>query len=170
VSNQTHPQYPRSSNVIKINRKQKNKHGLGFISSFNKNTPTVTGTFETKINISTPTQRYVGSPEQQLFVGGQSITEFIPLNLQQQPEDNHNEPDLTSTIQTDNKNDDDNDDNDNPVTPQTPVTDQKDLLQFSHTADSALTDSTSNNMKPANKTGAIPVIKQYTKPSKISRF
>eukprot|EP01083_Nonionella_stella_P031044 85048_1 len=100
----------------------------------------------TKLNIITPTQRYTGSPEQRiLFSGPSSLTEFIPLNLKGSSAEETEDPTITP--------------NPNVI--------------FSQTADSALTDSTSVNMKPlkpANVTGSIPVISKYQKPSKISRF
>ena len=84
----------------------------------------------------------------------QSITEFIPLNLAENEEENE-EHTVTVTA--------------------TPTTDkhEEEELAYSQTADSMLADSTSNNMKPqkpANNTGAIPVINKYKKPSKLSGF
>ena len=92
-----------------------------------------TKTFGPKVQ-QTPTQRYVGSFEQQLFVGPRSITEFSPINLEEQQKE----------------------ESESAVSPNT-----ANKTAFSQTADSAITDSTSNNMMPANRTGAIPVIQKH---------
>lgn len=109
------------------------------------NTPTAgttTGTMPTRINVETPTQRFRGSPEQQLFMGPQSITEFIPLQLTE---------DVTATNISNGVS------GDGLITPDTPST-----------ATTATDNEVFNSpLRPANRTGSIPVIQKYSKPSKM---
>eukprot|EP00484_Ammonia_sp_Unknown_P016523 CAMPEP_0197038134 /NCGR_PEP_ID=MMETSP1384-20130603/15139_1 /TAXON_ID=29189 /ORGANISM="Ammonia sp." /LENGTH=608 /DNA_ID=CAMNT_0042468529 /DNA_START=126 /DNA_END=1952 /DNA_ORIENTATION=- len=185
----------QQSNVIKIQPKAKqanrNRHGLGLISSW-KNTPTATGTYPSRINIHTPTQRYQGSPEQRLFVEamGKSITEFMPMTpldparaLVTPPRQDGVSPPQTDqfveqrVMENMNAMMEENEEKRERIEEEevededtTPQTNQDDLVQYSHIADSDITDSHSINMHPANKTGAITVIKKNAKPSKIGRF
>ena len=147
-----------SSNAIDVNERNaiqyhakihSHHHGIHHVADNNAvfGASLETKTFQTNKVQQTPTQRHAGSFEQHLFVGPRSITEFIPINLEEQ-----NDEESESMRAVNCKMEDD-------------------VMQFSQTADSAITDSTSNYMMkpamPANKTGAIPVINKYKNSSKL---
>eukprot|EP01084_Bolivina_argentea_P110165 196771_1 len=103
---------------------------------------------QTQINIQTPTQRF-HSPDEHLMyqINPKSITEFIPLNLNIDRDENDIDDHDTTT-------------NDDDTVTTTPFDNDNDIA-FSQTADSALAESMSNNLKPlipANKTGNIVII------------